>query len=100
MAKSLSQTELLADLVAEAVKRHRGAVGVLVRDIPEPDAEHLLLGLMACMDDEKMDLRMPSFWRLSLPQRSNLITPSNSQNFLTASGTNSASSLAGLKRMN
>jgi hypothetical protein len=43
--------EVLADLIAEGVRRRQGAVGVLVRDVPAPEPNRLLHALAALRDD-------------------------------------------------
>jgi hypothetical protein len=57
VATSLTPAEVLADLIAEAVRRHDGAVGVLVRDVPAPDPNRLLRAL-AALRHEGLDLRI------------------------------------------
>jgi hypothetical protein len=57
MAPTLTPAEVLADLIAEGVRRQQGAVGVLVRDVPAPDATRLLKAL-ARLRDEGIDLRI------------------------------------------
>lgn len=57
MAPSLTPAEVLADLIAEGVRRQQGAVGVLVRDVPAPDPTRLLKAL-ARLRDEGIDLRI------------------------------------------
>jgi len=54
---ALNPAEVLADLIAEAVRRRKGAVGVLVRDVPAPDPNRLL-GALAELRDEGMELRV------------------------------------------
>ena len=54
---ALTPAEVLADLIAEAVRRRKGAVGVLVRDVPAPDPNRLLRAL-AELRDEGMELRV------------------------------------------
>lgn len=54
---ALTPAEVLADLIAEAVRGRKGAVGVLVRDVPAPDPNRLLRAL-AKLRDEGMDLRV------------------------------------------
>lgn len=49
--------EVLADLIAEGVRRQQGAVGVLVRDVPAPDPARLLKTL-AGLRDEGIDMRI------------------------------------------
>ena len=53
----LTPAEVLADLIAEGVRRRQGAVGVLVRDVPAPDPNRLLRAL-AELRDEGIDLRI------------------------------------------
>ena len=48
---------MLADLIAEGVRRREGAVGVLVRDVPAPDPNRLLHAL-AELRDEGIELRI------------------------------------------
>ena len=50
---SLSASELLAELTAEAIKPHAGNVGVLVRDVLPPDAERLLSELKTFHENEQ-----------------------------------------------
>ncbi len=57
MVAGLTPAEVLADLIAEGVRRRQGAVGVLVRDVPAPDPVRLLRAL-AALRDEGMDLRI------------------------------------------
>lgn len=57
MASGLTPAEVLADLIAEGVRRREGAVGVLVRDVPAPDPNRLLRAL-ATLRDEGIDLRI------------------------------------------
>ncbi len=57
MVSGQSPAEVLADLIAEGVRRRQGAVGVLVRDVPAPDPNRLLHSL-AALRDEGMDLRI------------------------------------------
>lgn len=57
MAVGLTPPEVLADLIAECVRRHEGATGVLVRDVPAPDPDRLLRAL-AARRDEGMELRI------------------------------------------
>jgi hypothetical protein len=52
-----SPAEVLADLIAEAVRRQVGAVGVLARDVPAPDPNRLLRAL-AALGEEGIDLRI------------------------------------------
>lgn len=54
---ALTPAEVLADLIAEAVRRHKGAVGVLVRDVPAPDPNRLLQAL-AALGEEGLELRI------------------------------------------
>jgi len=54
---TLTPAEVLADLIAEGVRRQQGAVGVLVRDVPAPDPTRLLKAL-ARLRDEGIDLRI------------------------------------------
>jgi len=56
--KKLASPELLAELVAEAVQKRRGAVGVLVRDVPSPDPKSLLTRLASLREGEGADLRV------------------------------------------
>ena len=56
-ATVLTPAEVLADLIAEGVRRRQGAVGVLVRDVPAPDPNRLLRAL-AELRDEGIDLRI------------------------------------------
>lgn len=57
MAAILTPAEVLADLIAEGVLRRKGAVGVLVRDVPAPDPTRLLKSL-ARLRDKGIDLRI------------------------------------------
>ena len=57
MAAGLTPAEVLADLIAEGVRRREGAVGVLVRDVPAPDPNRLLHAL-AALRDEGIELRI------------------------------------------
>lgn len=57
MANRLTPAEVLADLIAEGVRRREGAVGVLVRDVPAPDPNRLLRTL-AALRDEGIELRI------------------------------------------
>ena len=57
MPNGHSPAEVLADLIAEGVRRRQGAVGVLVRDVPAPDPKRLLHSL-AALRDEGIDLRI------------------------------------------
>ena len=57
MATALTPAEVLADLIAEGVRRRQGAVGVLVRDVPAPDPNRLLQA-MAALRDEGFLLRI------------------------------------------
>ncbi len=57
MASGQSPAEVLADLIAEGVRRRQGAVGVLVRDVPAPDPNRLLQSL-AALRDEGIELRI------------------------------------------
>jgi hypothetical protein len=57
MAAGLTPAEVLADLIAEGVRRRDGAVGVLVRDVPAPDPDRLLRTL-AALRDEGVELRI------------------------------------------
>ena len=52
-----TQAEVLADLIAEGLRRRKGAVGVLVRDVPAPDPNRLLGALLA-LRNEGMELRV------------------------------------------
>ena len=52
-----TQAELLADLVAEAVRRSVGSVGVLVRDVSAPDPRRMLTKFVA-LKKEGVDLRI------------------------------------------
>ena len=54
---SMTPAEVLADLIAEAIRGRKGAVGVLVRDVPAPDPNRLLRAL-AGLRDEGMELRI------------------------------------------
>lgn len=54
---ALTPAEVLADLIAEAVRARNGAVGVLVRDVPAPDPNRLVRAL-AKLRDEGMELRV------------------------------------------
>jgi hypothetical protein len=40
-----SSAELLSDLISDAIQKHAGAVGVLVRDVPPPEPGSLLARL-------------------------------------------------------
>lgn len=55
--KPITQAELLADLIAEAIRANKGAVGVLIRDVPAPDPHRMLSALLA-LRDEVGDLRV------------------------------------------
>jgi hypothetical protein len=57
MAPGLTPPKVLADLIAEGVRRRKGAVGVLVRDVPAPDPNRLLRAL-ATLHDEGIELRI------------------------------------------
>jgi len=57
MATALTPAEVLADLIAEGVRRRQGAVGVLVRDVPAPDPNRLLQA-MAALCNEGFELRI------------------------------------------
>lgn len=57
MASAQTPAEVLADLIAEGVRRRQGAVGVLVRDVPAPDPNRLLHSL-AALRDEGIELRI------------------------------------------
>ena len=57
MGVTLTPAEVLADLIAEGVRRHKGAVGVLVRDVPAPDPNRLLQAL-AALGQEGFELRI------------------------------------------
>jgi hypothetical protein len=57
VAAGLTPAEVLADLIAEGVRRRDGAVGVLVRDVPAPDPNRLLHAL-ATLRHEGIDLRI------------------------------------------
>jgi len=50
-------SQLLAKLIAEAIKMNAGAVGVLVRDVPAPDPATLLANLKS-LDELEMPLRV------------------------------------------
>jgi len=54
---ALTPAEVLADLIAEGVRSRKGAVGVLVRDVPAPDPNRLLQAL-AALRDEGIELRI------------------------------------------
>jgi hypothetical protein len=60
VASGQSPAEVLADLIAEGVRRRQGAVGVLVRDVPAPDPNRLLHTL-ATVRNEGIDLRVAYF---------------------------------------
>jgi len=51
VATGLTAAEVLADLIAEAVRRQVGAVGVLVRDVPAPDPNRLLRALASLREE-------------------------------------------------
>ena len=51
-ASNRTQRQLLAELVAEAVRPHSGAVGVVVRDVLSPDPKVLLERLSAMHEEE------------------------------------------------
>jgi hypothetical protein len=53
----LRPAEVLADLIAEGVRRRQGAVGVLVRDVPAPDPDRLLTAL-AALRGEGIEIRI------------------------------------------
>ena len=57
MPSGQSPAEVLADLIAEGIRRRQGAVGVLVRDVPAPDPNRLLHTL-AALNNEGIDLRV------------------------------------------
>jgi hypothetical protein len=57
VATALTPAEVLADLIAECVRRREGAIGVLVRDVPAPDPNRLLHAL-AALRDEGIELRI------------------------------------------
>ncbi|MEZ4503112.1 MAG: DUF87 domain-containing protein [Dehalococcoidia bacterium] len=57
MAPLLTPSEVLADLIAEGVRRRQGAVGALVRDVPAPDPNRLLRAL-AALGGEGIELRI------------------------------------------
>ncbi len=57
MTPGLTPAEVLADLIAEGVRRREGAIGVLVRDVPAPDPNRLLQAL-ATLRDEGIELRI------------------------------------------
>jgi hypothetical protein len=57
VSPGLTPAEVLADLIAEGVRRQQGALGVLVRDVPAPDPERLLRAL-AKLRDEGIELRI------------------------------------------
>jgi hypothetical protein len=57
VAPGLTPAEVLADLIAEGVRRREGAVGVLVRDVPAPDPNRLLHAL-AALRGEGIQLRI------------------------------------------
>lgn len=50
-------TEVLAELIGEGIRQRKGAVGVLVRDVPAPDPERLLR-VLAALREEGVDLRV------------------------------------------
>ncbi|MGH2881121.1 MAG: hypothetical protein ACRDPA_00220, partial [Solirubrobacteraceae bacterium] len=54
---ALTPAEVLADLIAEAVHARKGAIGVLVRDVPAPDPNRLLRAL-AELRDKGVDMRV------------------------------------------
>lgn len=56
-AIATTHTELLADLIAEAIRANQGAVGVLVRDVPAPDPHRMLSSLLT-LREELGDLRV------------------------------------------
>lgn len=53
----MTSAELVADLLAEEVRSHQRAIGVLVRDVPHLTADALLLRLAALMS-QGVDLRI------------------------------------------
>jgi hypothetical protein len=55
---ALDAAGLVSELTAEAARASIGSIGVLVRDIPEPDAERLLRKLNHLREDEGLDLRV------------------------------------------
>lgn len=57
MSSGLSHAEVLADLIAEGIRHRRGAVGILVRDVPAPDPNRLLHSL-AKLREEGIDLKI------------------------------------------
>jgi hypothetical protein len=57
VAPGLTPAEVLADLIAEGVRHRKGAVGVLVRDVPAADPNRLLQAL-AVLRDEGIELRI------------------------------------------
>jgi hypothetical protein len=55
----LNSSQLLAELVADALRPHAGGIGVIVRDVPSPDPEVLLARLEAMHEEEGFaDLRV------------------------------------------
>ncbi|CAA9346657.1 MAG: hypothetical protein AVDCRST_MAG93-6923, partial [uncultured Chloroflexia bacterium] len=54
----LDAARLISELTAEAVRASVGSVGMLVRDVPEPDPGHLLTKLDLVRRDEGVDLRV------------------------------------------
>ncbi len=54
----LDAARLISELTAEAVRVSVGSVGMLVRDVPEPNPEHLLSALDSVRRDEGVDLRV------------------------------------------
>ena len=55
--KKPTPAEVLADLIAEGLRRREGAIGVLVKDVPPPDPNRLL-GSLVGLRAEGIDLRI------------------------------------------
>ena len=55
---ALDASGLVSELTAEAVRGSVGSLGLLVRDVPEPDAGHLLQRLNHLREAEGLDLRV------------------------------------------
>lgn len=55
---TLTHTELLSELIAEAVREHVGSVGVLVRDVPAPDPLRLIDRLTALSNETEVPFKI------------------------------------------
>ncbi len=59
MSGPLNPPQLLSELVADALRPHAGAIGVIVRDVPSPDPKVLLERLKAMHEEQGFtDLRI------------------------------------------